>query len=109
MSITLRALKKLKTIEKVIIHSHDVSLYLVSIIQDGEELYLVDKSGQPIKSHNKLELQSLFEFHDIGEMVLRQDSPYDEMIGQPGEPGTNRLEVSLGNTHLGLGQGKMLQ
>ena len=101
MTISLKDLRKLSSVDKVIIHSHDLSLYLVSIVVDGEEHYLVDSEGRPVRSHNKLVLQSLFERHQVKQMVLRQQSAYDEMVGQPPKSGDNTLEVSLGDNKLG--------
>ena len=43
MSITIKEARKLKFIEKVILHCHDQSLYLVSVLLDGEEHYVKDK------------------------------------------------------------------
>ncbi len=101
MVISIVDLKKLSSIEKVIIHSHDQSLYLVSVIIDDAEHYVVDKNGKPLKAFNKLELQAIFDRHSVGKMVLRQQSPYDEMVGQPLRDGDNTLEVPLGNRALG--------
>lgn len=100
MAISLKALKKLTTLERVIIHSVDLSLYLVSVIIDDEEHYVVDDNDRPVRSHNKLALQSLFDRHEVKAMVLRQQSAYDEMVGQPVKE-SNTLEVSLGDNKLG--------
>ncbi len=101
MNVSLANLKRFSFIDVVIIHSIDLSLYQVSVVVDGKEYYVVDKRGQPLKSHNKLELQALFKNIDVGVMRLRQQSAYDEMIGQPLRSGDNTLEVSLGNTLFG--------
>lgn len=101
MTISLKALQKQTEIEKVIIHSLDCALYQVSVIIDGEERYLIDDKGQFMRSHNKLSLQNLFESLPVRRMVLRQQSAYDEMVGQPSRGGDNALEVPLGNAGIG--------
>ncbi len=96
MSVTLKQIATLSSIEKVIIHSFDGSLYLVSICLNGEEHYLVDEeSGMPIKARHHLMLQKLFTHHHVRCTVLRQQSPYDEMVGQPVSKENNRMEVPL--------------
>ena len=96
MSITLDEIKKLDYIAKVILHCHDQSLYLVSVLLDGEEHYVKDKNGNFLKSFNKLELQANFDSQIVGEMILRHQSPYDEMIGLPEDRVNNTLEVPIG-------------
>ena len=96
MSITLKEVKKLDYIAKVILHCHDQSLYLVSVLVDGEEQYVKDKNGNFLKSFNKLELQVQFADQVVGEMLLRHQSPYDEMIGLSEDKVDNTLEVRIG-------------
>lgn len=101
MIISLKALRQQTEIEKVIIHSLDCALYQVSVIIKGEERYLTDEQGNFMRSHNKLSLQTLFDGLPVQKMVLRQQSAYDEMVGQPIRDGDNFLEVPLGNTGIG--------
>ena len=96
MSISITDVRKLAFIEKVILHCHDQSLYLVSVIFDGREEYVTDKKGEFLKSFNKLDLQTRFSGLNVGEMVLRHKSPYDEMIGMPSGDVDNTLEVKIG-------------
>ena len=96
MSITLKEVKKLEYIAKVILHCHDQSLYLVSVLVNGEELYVKDKNGDLLKAFNKLELQVQFADQIVGEMLLRHQSPYDEMIGLSEDKVDNTLEVRIG-------------
>lgn len=100
MAITKEKLKTRKQIDKVVIHSHDLSLYLVSVFLDGEEHYVVDRKNKPIREFSKQKLQALFQHHVVAEMVLRQQSAYDEMIGQPLRDGENTLEVPIGNREI---------
>lgn len=107
MSITLKALKKYNQIPKVIIHSLDLSLYVCSVIIDNEEHYLVGKDGLPIKAFNKLEIQALFEKLNVQLIVLRQQSAYDEMVGQPPREADNTMEVPLGGSIYGIVTGAL--
>ena len=101
MAISISQLKRMDTIEKVVIHSVDLSLYLVSILVDQKEHYITDAKGRLLRSHNILELQALFERLPVESMVLRQQSAYDEMVGQPLKTAANTMEVPLGNNRLG--------
>jgi len=96
VKIKLSELRKQKFIEKVILHSHDQSLYLISVLFDGEERYVTDEKGNFLKSFSKLELQSKFDRLIVGQMILRHQSPYDEMIGLTEEKSDNTLEVLIG-------------
>ena len=101
MAISISQLKNIGRLDKVIIHSVDLSLYLVSVVVDHTEHYLTDAKGGFIKSHNILELQALFERFPVTTMVLRQQSAYDEMVGLPAKVNENTMEVPLGNNNLG--------
>ena len=102
MSVTLKQIAELSSIEKVIIHSFDGSLYLVSVSVNGEEHYLVDDAtGIPVKARHHLMLQKLFARQHVRTMVLRQQSPYDEMVGQPVGKDDNRMEVPLAGAAFG--------
>ncbi|CUB03114.1 DUF6482 family protein [Marinomonas fungiae] len=94
--MTLSELAKISTIEKVCIHSLESNLYQLSIITEGEEHYITDQKGRFLTSHNKLDLQQIFDGKRVEKMVLRHQSAYDEMVGQP-EGQTNVLEVPLGD------------
>ena len=96
MSITLKEVEELDYIAKVILHCHDQSLYLVSVLVDGEEQYVKDKNSNFLKSFNKLELQVQFADQIVGEMLLRHQSPYGEMIGLSEDKVDNTLEVRIG-------------
>ncbi|MBO6557958.1 MAG: hypothetical protein JJ934_00110 [Pseudomonadales bacterium] len=108
MSIPIHEVLKLKYVEKVILHCHDQSLYLVSVIIDGEETYVTNKKGEFLKSFNKLDLQTQFSKLLVGEMVVRHKSPYDEMIGMPDTGTDNTLEVRIGGEAYASGQGEKL-
>jgi len=105
MKIKLSELRQLNFIEKVILHCHDQSLYLVSVQIDNVEHYVTDEQDGFLKSFNKLSLQSKFKDMTVGEMVLRHQSPYDEMIGLSEEQSDNTLEVLIGGEAYTLQRG----
>lgn len=102
MTISLKSLQQQSGIEKVIIHSLDCALYQVSVVIEGQELYLTDEQGKLLRSHNKMSLQTLFNGLPFRKMVLRQQSAYDEMVGQPLRQEDNFMEVPLGNGAMGV-------
>jgi hypothetical protein len=80
---------------RAVVHSLDGSLYQLSV-QIGDQEHLVwASSDRPLRTRNILELKEKLVGLEIGELVLRQNSAYDEMVGQP-DSGDNRLEVPLG-------------
>ncbi len=96
----VKELQNVLSFEKVIIHSLAPNLYQVSVMIDKEEVFLLDGKGKFLTSHNKQDLQSLFKGKKVDVMVLRQQSAYDEMVGQPIRVSTNCLEVPIGNVDL---------
>ncbi|MBT8147636.1 MAG: hypothetical protein KJN90_12335 [Gammaproteobacteria bacterium] len=94
--MTFAKVRKLKFIDKVILHCHDQSLYLVSVLLGDQEHYVTDSEGNFLKSFNKLELQARFSGLPVGVILLRHQSPYDEMIGLPEDSVDNTLEVRIG-------------
>ena len=98
--ITIDQVKMLKNIDRVVIHSLDRSVYQVSVEVGGLEHYVITNKGLPVKAYNKLDLQGLFKRVNVREMVLRHESAYDEMVGQPVREESNTLEVRLGGTEL---------
>ena len=102
MTISLKTLQQQSEIEKVIIHSLDCALYQVSAVIEGQELYLTDRQGTLLRSHNKLSRQAWFEGLPVRQMVLRQQSAYDEMVGQPLRQEDNFMEVPIGNGAMGV-------
>ncbi|MEO2268964.1 DUF6482 family protein [Pseudoalteromonas sp. YIC-656] len=97
MGITLTQLVELQPLQRVIIHSLDCALYQVSVVINNVEYYVKDHEGVCLKAHSPLHIQKLFEHISYHQMVLRQNSAYDEMCGQPVRQGSNTLEVSYGN------------
>ena len=95
MTIKLAHLKRRGRLEKVAIRSMDLSLYQAEVVLDGERQLIADKNGRPLRSFNLLDMKKQLAVLDIVDLVLVQDSAYDEMIGQPGQSGGNTLEVPL--------------
>ena len=99
MTLTLDKLRKYFYIDKLIYHSVDLSLYIVSVIIDNEEYYIVDKQGKYLKAASLIELQQQLSSIESKETVLKHSSPYDEMIGGP-DKAENILEVPLADNQL---------
>jgi len=103
MSIRFSELSKRKVIDKVIIHSLHTSLFQVSVVVGSHEAFVVDDAGKMLRGANIISLQKLFRSLNYRAMVLRHQSAYDEMIGQPENSGTsNTLEVPLVDHRLDL-------
>ena len=88
------------SIDKLVYHSLDQSLYQVSVIIEGEESYISDDNGKLLRSHNLNELQKKMRKIKAKKTVLRQDSAYDEMIGGTIKISANTLEVPLADNNL---------
>jgi hypothetical protein len=100
MAMSLSKLEKYFVIDKLIYHSVDLSLYMVSAIIEGEEHYISDGKGALLKSSKLMELQKMLRGTAATETVLRHTSPYDEMIGGPEKGASNALEVPLADNQL---------
>jgi hypothetical protein len=100
LSITLSKLQKYFSVEKLIYHSIDLSLYQVSAVVEGEEHYITDEKGKFLRSVNLIELQKLLKNLPTIKSVLRHTSAYDEMIGGPEKISSNLLEVPLADNEL---------
>jgi regulator of RNase E activity RraA len=101
MKISLKALNNRRSeIDKLIIESVDLSLYIARAIVAGEEYVVADADGRLLKTHNLLAMKRLLKKCSDCEMVLRQSSAYDEMVGNPFQGGQNTLEISLGREPL---------
>ena len=100
MSMPLSKLEKFFYIDKLVIHSLDLALYQVSVVVDGKEHFVTDDKGKFLRAHSILELQKQCRNLKVNKQVLRQQSAYDEMVGQPNRSGTNELEVLLKDNEL---------
>ena len=95
MKISLQQLAACTHIEKVVIESVDLSLYIARAIIDGREHLVTEASGRPLKTRNLLEMKQQLSGLDIEQLRLLQRSAYDEMVGQPQWDCDNALEVGL--------------
>jgi hypothetical protein len=95
MRTTLKALKK-KRVDRLVIESVELSLYIAIAEIDGERHLISDDRGQALRTTNLLAMKTLLMGVDARERVLSQRSAYDEMVGQGFEAGDNRMEIPLG-------------
>ncbi|TNC80390.1 MAG: hypothetical protein C9356_14120 [Oleiphilus sp.] len=95
-TLTLKQLEKHNRLEKVIIESLDSSLYRLLVLVEGEEALVTEKNGASLVKRNQNDLRELLAPFAIASLVLRHQSAYDEMIGQPVRSESNRLEIPLG-------------
>lgn len=100
MAIALSKLNKYFSVDKLIFHSVDLSLYQVSAIIDGQEHYVTNGKNQFLRAANVIELQKLLKDVTAKESVLRHTSAYDEMVGGPEKTFSNLLEVPLADNKL---------
>ncbi|MCG8671426.1 MAG: DUF6482 family protein [Pseudomonadales bacterium] len=99
MKIALSQLMTMQPLQKVVIHSLDCALYQVSIVQDLCEFFVTDDKGKMLRTHSISDMQRFFLGLEVESMALRQQSAYDEMIGQPIKEDSNALEVPLAVKH----------
>ena len=95
MKITLRQLRVSASVERVVIHSIDCSLYIARATVAGVERLVTDDSGIALKTRNLLDMKQHLADIAVGELLLEQRSAYDEMVGQPVRETDNTLRVSL--------------
>lgn len=95
MTIRYSSLKVLPRIDKACIHSLDMSLYQLSVVIEGAELYVTDDDDRMLRSLNLCQMQALLEDLPVRETVLRQESAYDEMVGQSVRECSNAMEIPL--------------
>lgn len=100
MVIGLSQLEKYQSVEKLIYHSVDLSLYQVSAVVAGEEHYVSDCRGKLLRSVNLIEMQKTMRGVHAIHTVLRHTSTYDEMVGGATNSSGNTLEVPLKDNEL---------
>ena len=82
-------------IEKLIINSLEQALYQALVVVDGQEHVVWQSQQKTLMTRNLTKMREYFEKMNVAEIVLRHESAYDEMVGQPVKNGNNRLEVPL--------------
>ncbi|TQV72894.1 hypothetical protein FLL45_15625 [Aliikangiella marina] len=92
--VLFKQLPKLN-IEKLIFSSLEQALYQAIVVIDEQEYVVWESDQKTMLSRNLMQLREQFKTLDVAETVLRHESPYDEMIGQPTKDSSNRMEVKL--------------
>ena len=95
MALTIEEFTRLEQPARVIIHSLDRALYQVTVVLQGQEQLLIDGSGRPFRSHNLQQVRETLQAMPVASITLRQQSAYDEMIGQPAREEANTLELPV--------------
>ena len=95
MKLQFNDLTQFPVIDRVNIHSVDWMIYQISIVINGQEKLVYD-GEQPFRCRNLLEVRALFETLNVGKyFLLRPDSAYDEMIGQPQPVFSDSIAIEL--------------
>ncbi|MFV8816823.1 DUF6482 family protein [Haliea sp. E17] len=85
-------------VEKLVIHSLEQALYQAIVVIDGEEWAVWEGEQKTLVTRSLVHMRERFEHLEIPAIVLRQESAYDEMVGQARREARNRMEVPLGRT-----------
>ncbi|MDG1655409.1 MAG: DUF6482 family protein [Luminiphilus sp.] len=101
LKLKLKEIRQKSGIDRFIIESVDLSLYIAFVQLDGVEHLIADNTGKPLKTTNLLSMQRQIKQFGQVESVLRQRSAYDEMVGRPSQVAAdNTMEISLGSQPL---------
>jgi len=95
VKITLAEFARLMEAAPVTIHALDGALYLVSVEVSGASRLLTQNSGRPLRRRNLTSVRELLQTLPVSSLTLRQESAYDEMIGQPLRGNSNAMEIAL--------------
>ena len=95
MKLTFAEFSKLDHPVPVIINSLERALYQITVIIAGKGLMLVENSGETFRCRSLQQAREALQALPISSLTLRQESAYDEMVGQPMRQGDNLLEVPL--------------
>ena len=79
----------------VVVHSLDQALYQVTVAVDGRDYLLTENDGRTFRRHSLTAVREALQLLPVDKITLRQESTYDEMIGQPSRDCDNALEVPL--------------
>ena len=94
MKILLAELEQHK-VEKIVIRSLDLTLYQAAVIIYNSEHVIWETVEKVLIRKNLTAMRDVFVDFKTTNIVLRHESAYDEMIGQP-VGNSNLLEVPLG-------------
>ena len=95
MKLTFRELIRRQQPVVMVVHSLDQALYQVSLTLDGKQYLLSEDNGKIFRRHSLSEVREALQLLPVASVTLRQQSAYDEMIGQPVRDSDNTLEVPL--------------
>jgi hypothetical protein len=95
MALSIADFSRLEQPVHVVIHSLDRALYQVTVLLEGQEQLLVESPGRPFRHHNLQQVREMLHTLPVASITLRQQSAYDEMIGQPAREEANTLELPL--------------
>lgn len=94
MKVSLKQLRR-KDIQRLLIESVDLSLYIAHAEIDQERYLIAGDDGKPLKTRNLLEMKQALASLQAEERLLLQRSAYDEMVGQNFPPTDNAMELPL--------------
>jgi hypothetical protein len=101
VKLKLKEIRQKSGIDRFVIESVDLSLYIAFVQIEGVEHLIADNTGKPLKTTNLLSMQRQIKQFGQVESVLRQRSAYDEMVGRPSQVSAdNTMEISLGSQPL---------
>lgn len=95
MKIQFRHLAEIQPIKKATIHSLELSLYSLSVQVGEEQKWVLDERGEVLTRHSVAQMREVIETLAVDELVLRQQSAYDEMVGMSHAHGNNTMELTL--------------
>lgn len=94
MKLALNDLRKTR-IDKLIVESVDLSLYIAHA-EIGSERYLIaGKDNRPLKTQNLLDMKTALASLSAKSIVLSHRSSYDEMVGHEHGGKENLMELPL--------------
>jgi hypothetical protein len=98
MKLQFNDLAAMQPLARVAVLSLAPGFYQLQVKVDSLEQPVWDTDGHLFTRRNLNAVREALAGLAITELVLRQESAYDEMIGQPLRKGSNALEVPLAPT-----------
>ncbi|MGQ8366451.1 DUF6482 family protein [Glaciecola sp. 1036] len=80
------------TIDKLEVHSFEMNIYLVKLCIDQDEGFVYGDQDKPERFFSCQQIRDVFAECTVKTAVMKHDSPYDEMIGNPDKP-AQRMEL----------------
>lgn len=71
------------SIEYLEVQSFEMNVYLVYATINGRSGMVYDSTDKPMRFHSAGHIRKSFSHCDVARSVMKHDSPYDEMIGNP--------------------------